>query len=390
MNDSLIINNYMKFIYSIILSVIVFSCNNRTQEVKDEEEGKTSDIELQYAKGFSIKKNEVSKFVNIKNPWQGAENVEYKYQLIHKSDSLVKTLSSFQVIRTPIERVICLSTTHIGFLDVLNETESIVAVSGAKYVNNLKLRDKIETNKLQDVGYDNSLNYELIASLKPDLVISFGISGQVAGYNQKLNDLGIQTMIIAEYLEMHPLGKLEWLKLIAALFEKEELAQRYFDKKVKSYNSLTSITKNVENKPDVLLGLPWKGTWYVPGGNSFLAKMIEDAGGNYIWKDNDARESLPLGIESIFAKASEADVWINTGTINHREKILDIDNRFKDFAPYNQGKIYNNNLQLNQNGGNNYWEKGLIEPDVILKDLIKIFQPKLLPNHKLVYYKNID
>lgn len=380
----------MRLIYSALLFVLVFSCSNKTHQLENDEEGKTSDMELQYAKGFTIKQNEDSKFVNIKNPWQGAENVEYKYQLIHKSDSVVKKLSSYQVIKTPIERVICLSTTHIGFLDVLNQTESIMSVSGTEYVNNLKVREKIKTEKMPDVGYDNSLNYELIASLKPDLVISYGIGGEVAGYNQKLNDLGIQTMIIAEYLEMHPLGKLEWIKLIAALFEKEKQAQKYFNEKVKSYNSLTKIAKNVENKPDVLLGLPWKGTWYVPGGSSFLAKMIKDAGGNYIWKENDSRESLPLGIESIFAKASGADVWINTGTINRRENILDIDSRFKDFTPYNQGKIYNNNLQVNQSGGNNYWEKGLIEPDVILKDMIKIFHPELLPNHKLVYYKNID
>ncbi len=234
------------------------------------------------------------------------------------------------------------------------------------------------------------MNYERIVELNPDLVITYGVGSEVTGYNQKLNDMGIETIIIPEYLENHPLGKLEWIKFIAAFYDKEEIAQTYFEKVENEYNQLIVQLPEEKEKPKVLFGLPWKDVWYVPGGKSFLAKMVNDAGGSYLWKDNQSRESISLNIENVFIKANKADIWLNTGTVHHKEEMLKIDERFKDFRPYTVSKIYNNNLQENAAGGNNYWEKGVVEPHIILKDLIKIFHPGLLPNHSLVYYRYIE
>lgn len=382
----------MKLIYSfLVVLFFIYSCSNKSEPRLNNDENVSFDkINLRYAKGFTIEKKDNCKFVTIKNPWQGAENVEYKYALINKNEKNPKLPENYKIIRTPINKIICLSTTHIAFIDILEETESIVAVSGTDYVNNSKIRKRIDNNKVLDIGYDNNLNYELIISLEPDLVITYGVGGHVAGYNQKLNDLGIQTMIIAEYLEDDPLGKLEWIKLIGLFYDKEEQANKYFNRAMREYNKLLGLTEQIDNKPKVLFGLPWKDVWYVPGGKSFMAKMVKDAGGDYIWKSNESRESLPFGIESIFANASDAEVWINTGSVNEKSDILKVDERFKSFEPFKNGKIYNNNLRINQFGGNDYWETGLVEPHVLLKDMIKIFHPNILPNHQLVYYKVIE
>ena len=374
----------------IIFSLLgIFSCKY-DNNVRNEKTNTIISDSLDYAKGFSITEKDHYKLVTIKNPWQKAENIEYKYALVGQEDKLPQLDENIDIIRTPIEKVVCLSTTHIAFLDVLGETESIVAVSGKNYVNNLKVRDRIEKNEVYDVGYDNSLNYELIVSLEPDLVITYGVGGTIAGINQKLNDLGIKTIIVAEYLENDPLGKLEWIKLMGEFYGKREQADQYFNNVKKEYNELTDLTDSMVYKPKVLFGLPWKDVWHVPGGNSYLAKMVKDAGGEYIWKENESRESLPFGIESIFAQASDANIWLNTGTVNSKEDILKVDERFKDFKPFTQSKIYNNNLRVNQYGGNDYWETGLVEPHVILKDMIKIFHPEVMPQYDLVYYKNIQ
>lgn len=380
------INCYICFILSV---VIFFSCNTDNSKSTLTENEFIADS-LDYAKGFSIKEKENCKLVTIKNPWQGAENIEYGFALVNAKDDLPLLDKHIKIIRTPVKKVICLSTTHIAFIDVLKETSRIVAVSGKNYVNNPKIEERIKQNDMHDVGYDNSLNYELIASLEPDLVITYGVGGHVAGYNQKLNDLGINTLIIAEYLENDPLGKLEWIKLMGELYNKRQVADDYFDSVKTAYNKLKGLTANVKDKPTVLFGLPWKDTWHVPGGDSYLAKMVKDAGGEYIWKYNSSRESLPFDIESIFAKASEVMVWLNTGTANNKNDIIKVDERFKQFKPFYQSAIYNNNLRVNQFGGIDYWETGLVEPHIILKDMIKIFHPDLLPEHKLVYYKVIQ
>lgn len=382
----------MKLLSFILIPIILISsCSINTESNSGNLESKSGrQIHLDYAKGFSIEKFDTYKIVTIRDPWQGAEGVEYKYVLIDKDETIPEHLKKYVIIKTPIERVVCLSTTHIAFIDLLNKTNTIVGISGANYINNAKIKNKIHQKAIYDVGYDSNLNYELIASLNPDLVITYGVGGQVSSYNQRLNDLGIHTIIIAEYLENHPLGKLEWIKLMASFYYEEEHANIYFENAVKEYNQLIDLTKTVDEKPIVLFGLPWKDSWYVPGGESFLAKMVEDAGGNYIWKENKLRESLPFDIESVFVKAANAEVWLNTGTVNNKQDILKMDERFSGFGPFQKAKIYNNNLQTNESGGNNYWELGLVEPHLVLKDMIKIIHPELIPNYKLVYYKIIE
>lgn len=378
----------MKYV-KLILFLFVFalmSCNSEREH--DNKSLKQED--LNYAKGFTIEYNEDYQLITVFNPWQGANSIKYQYALVKEGVTTDDFNKNWIIIKTPVKRVICLSTTHIAFLDAINETNSIVGISGLNHVNNKKIRKKIEANEIPDVGYDNSLNYELIASLNPDVVITYGVGSQIASYNQKLNDLGIKTIINAEYLENHPLGKLEWIKFMASLFDKEEVAAQYFGNISQQYNGLLALTDSVNYKPTVLFGLPWKDTWYVPGGDSYLAKMVDHAGGNYIWKDNESRESLPFDIESIFSLASYAKIWLNTGTVNSKTEIIKTDERFEEFKPFISGKIYNNNKIVNDFGGNDYWESGLINPHIVLKDMIKIIHPKLLSNHQFVYYKRIE
>jgi iron complex transport system substrate-binding protein len=372
----------------IILISLLISCNG-SKEDKKKSKIVPKTTSLSFADGFDIEYHKDYKLITIHNPWQGAQEIDYKYLLVNRKAD-VPDIKVDLIVRTPIKRVICLSTTHIAFIDVINETKSICGVSGKNYVNNENVRKRIDEDEVSDVGFDNSLNFELIVRLKPDLVITYGIGSQVAGYNQKLNDLGIKTIICAEYLENHPLGKLEWIKFLAAFYNKDNEANEYFNIIESEYKQLLSLTDTISKKPYVLFGLPWKDTWYVPGGKSYLAKMVDDAGGEYIWKENESRESLPFNIETMFLKASRADVWMNTGAINNKKDILKVDERFESFKPYKNSIIFNNNLQTNKYGGNNYWEKGLVEPHIVLKDMISIFHPEIFPEYNLVYYKAIE
>lgn len=381
----------MRLLITILIATFIsFSCARENSNSNIQENEQRNEVNLEYAKGFSIEDRDSYQIVTIRNPWQGAEGVEYKYVLIDKNIKIPKYLKKYTIIRTPIERVVCLSTTHVAFIDAINKSNTIVGISGLDYVNNKKIRKAIDQQKVFDVGYDSNLNYELIVSLKPDLVITYGVGGQVSSYNQRLNDLGIKTIIVAEYLETDPLGKLEWIKFIASLYHEEEHANLYFQKAEQEYNQLVELTKTVNTKPKVLFGLPWKDAWYVPGGKSFLAKMVDDAGGEYIWKENQMRESIPFDVESVFINASESEVWLNTGTVNNKQDILKLDERFKDFTPFQKAKIYNNNLKINEFGGIDYWESGLVQPQIVLKDMIKIIHPELLPDHELAFYKIIE
>jgi iron complex transport system substrate-binding protein len=138
-----------------------------------------------------------------------------------------------------------------------------------------------------------------------------------------------------------------------------------------------------------LLGLPFKDTWYVSPGNSYVSRLIEDAGGDYLWHGTESSVSMPIGLENVYIKALSANYWLNTGTADSKDEILSVDSRFAELPSFKNGNLYNNNNRININGGNDYWESGSLNPHVILKDIAYILHPQLFPERELYYYKKV-
>jgi iron complex transport system substrate-binding protein len=373
---------------AFIILIFICCCRHDKKEDIHDHQADAQPVSVKFAKGFNISKHGSYQILTIFNPWQKAKNISYRYHLC-TSDTLIDHTESETVIKVPVKKVICLSTTHIGFIDYIDELESIAGLSGTRYVSNPYLLDQVSRGKVHDIGYDEGINYELILKLQPDLVIAYGVSGNETGFSEKLKELGIQVMFIAEYLEENPLAKMEWVKVFAALYQKEKEVSEKYDIAVDRYVSLVRKASGSKHRPAVLLGLPWKGTWYISGGDSYIAKLISDAGGNYLWSNTQYRDSKPMSLETIFSKAFEAEFWLNTGVAGSVGEILDIDERFGALSCIKNSRVYNNNNLVNSRGGNEYFEKGVVEPDVILADLIKILHPEMLPSHQLKYYQRL-
>lgn len=346
--------------------------------------------ENRYAKGFEIYSSDKGTILRVKNPWQRAENVIFEYILTSNSNLNDDNVPEIRRFHVPVEKVVCLSTTFIGFIDILNREHTIKGISGAKYVTCPLLTQKINQGEVPDVGYDDNLNYELLLQIKPDVVFVYGISSSVASVIARLDEMGIKSVVIAEYLEESPLAKLEWLKFIAAFYGLEQKADMIVDSVSSSYNKIAAMATKQPVKPVVLLGLPWNGTWYVSGGKSYTAALIRDAGGEYIWNNLPYSDSRPLSIEKVFSEAYNAEFWLNTGDANTKDDILKTDERFAGLKAFLNDALYNNNNQLNASGGNAYFEKGVVEPDIILADIVSILHPRLLPSHQKKYYRKLE
>ena len=380
----------MRIVLSFSLIALILTCCCRHEKATDIHDNPTDNlrVSVRFAKGFDIRDQGTYQTLMIYNPWQKANNISYRYRLF-AGDTMMNEQDRGMNIKVPVKRVICLSTTHIGFIDYVEELGSIVGLSGSRYVSNPYLLDQINKGNVYDVGYDEGINYELILKLEPDLVIAYGVSGNETGFSEKLKELGIRVMFIAEYLEENPLAKMEWVKVFAALYQKEDEISLKYDSAVDNYSALVRKISGLENRPTVLLGLPWKGSWYISGGDSYIAQLISDAGGAYLWEHTRFRDSKPMSLETIFSKAYEADYWLNTGIAKSIGEILDIDKRFESLSCIKNSKVYNNNKLVNPQGGNEYFEKGVVEPDVILADLITILHPEILPSHQLKYYQRL-
>jgi len=371
-----------RFVINLIVLLLLFACSGNTEQHTFNKNSNS------HAHGFDIENNNSQQVITVFNPWEKAHNISYKYYLINKNETVPDSLSGQNILRTPVQRIICLSTTHIAFLDALNETSAIVGISGSQYISNTVVQEKIRKNEIVDVGYGQNLNFELIVSQKPDLVMVYGIGSEVTSYTHKLEELGIPVVMVAEYLEESPLGKAEWIKFVGVLFEKEKEATEHFNMVKEEYLELKKFTKTKTNKPKVLVGSPYKDSWWVPGANSYMANLIKDAGGDYLGKENPSNESYVISFEHALSWANKADIWINMGNLSSKNEILSADSRFENFKVFKQGKVYNNIKRLGENGGNDFWESGTVYPNLVLRDLITIFYPELI-DKELVYYQEI-
>jgi len=186
------------------------------------------------------------------------------------------------------------------------------------------------------------------------------------------------------------LSRAEWGKFIALFFNKEAQAEQVFTQTAAQYEKLAKLAASVRMKPTVVVNVNYQGTWYMDGGKTYVAQFLEDAGATYLWADNSDVGEVMLSFEEVFNKAADADYWINTGFWNSAREALADDERYGEFAAFKNNHVYNNNARSNAKGGNDYFESGIANPDVILEDLIKIFHPELLPDHQLYYYHQLE
>jgi len=275
-------------------------------------------------------------------------------------------------------------------ISALDEGSSVVGFSGTRFIYAMDLIQNVNKGDIREIGYDDNLNKEMILKLDPDLVMVYGIGSESAGYIAKLKEMGVKVMFNADYLETDPLGKAEWIKLMGALYSREKMADSIFRTIENEYNDLKSfIISNVSERPSVMLGLPFKDTWYISPGNSYISALIADAGGEYLWQDTESSVSMPTGLENVYLKSISADYWLNSGSANSLEEIMSIDPRLARLRCFKSGNVFNNIKRINAGGGNDYWEGGCLKPQIILRDIATILHPGLLPSVELYYYKKL-
>jgi len=385
-------HTYFRLITRFYLLLFLFTthaCSNnesRKRERIDFQSGRVT-----YAERFSLLETDSCTILNIIDPWQGAGNVIHQYFLVKDNPDFHPEIDQSRIIHVPVKRIICMSTTHLAMIKALGQESGIAGVSGAGFVYDEDISKRIKDGLINDIGYDSGINSELIIKSSPDLVMIYGIGSESAGYTAKIYELGTKVMYNADYLETDPLGKAEWIKVFGALFCQEKTADSLFSSIESKYNQLKEyISSNTGDKPAVMLGLPFRDTWYISPGNSYISRLIRDAGGKYLWERTESSVSMPFGLENVYIESLNADFWLNTGGVLSKDEIVSIDPRLGSVPPFVKGKLFNNNKRLNSSGGNDYWESGTLNPHIILKDIASILHPELFPEHEPVYYRKIE
>ncbi|MBS1604303.1 MAG: ABC transporter substrate-binding protein [Bacteroidetes bacterium] len=377
-----------KFLFPII--ILLFSCG-RPEEKKPAPTPITSvsaSPTIKYAKGFRIDYYDHYRVLSLANHIAGQTDT-LRYLLLPEGARPPADKTGLPVIHTPVKSLIVLSSSHVGLSAFAGVTDRIIGLGSLQYVSSPEVRQRIKTGAVKEVGVDNAINNELIVALHPSAVLTMSNPDITSGRNKMLADAGIPIMPIAEWLETTPLGRAEWVKVLAALTDREETVDRKFDSIAAEYQRLAAIGTTAASHPSVIIGMPFKGSWYMPAGESYMVRLLDDAGADYHWKDSKGTGSLSLNFEMVAPVALKADYWFNIGTADSKAAVAAVDARFTQFASFRNGGLYNNTLRTNDIGANDYWESGVANPQLILADLIRIMHPGLLPKDSLYYYKQL-
>ena len=344
---------------------------------------------LRYAQNFKLEHYSTHKLLTIRNTWVGAGDDKQTYALVPKTSELPELPEGTLVLRTPIERLITMATVFLGSIQDLQLHDSLVGIAYLNFTNDPIAHERVAKGLAKPIQSGTAMDVESLMMMRPDLILTSTTGNPNFDVHPQLARAGLPLVVTAAYMEDHPLARTEWIKCIAAFYNKETEAAAIFNQVANEYESLVQLTAKLEDRPTVMASAPYGGIWHVPGGDSYTAKAFAHAGANYIWADIESRGGVPLDFEVIFKDANAADFWLHPSHYDSITSLLNADERFGRFQALKEGRVFNNNLRVNEHGGNDVFERGASHPEEVLADLIQIFHPELLPEREFVFYKQL-
>lgn len=336
---------------------------------------------LTYAKNYQV--------VTVKQPAPGAK--PQTYVLVRCGTPAPKAegeLKDAVVVETPVRTLFASSTTHLPFITDLGVLDRLKGVASAGLITSPQVRERVAAKQIIEYAdiTGQEIDTEKVIGARPDVLMT---DGNDVPAHQTLRNAGIKIVANAEWQETSALGRAEWIKFVAALTGTEAKATEVFDKVAAAYQELAAKAKQAE-PVSVLPGQMFQGQWAIPNGESFMAKLIADAGGTYAWADTKGTGSTNLDLETVLSKARDAEVWLpQMNDWKSLEDVRKADPRYAEFAAFKSGKVWSMNKVLGPGGGNDFYERGVGRPDLILADLVAILHPELMPGHTFTFYQQL-
>ena len=378
-------------IVAVLCALVFVACAG--EPARSLEEFSTVVYEPSYATGFDISGAEgaASTLITVRNPWQGAEGVEKRLFISREGEGVPEGFEG-QVIEGSAERVVCMSSTYVAMIDAIGCTERVVGVSGIDFIYNSRVREAASEGRVHDVGHDSNINFELLLTLRPDVVLIYGVAGENGVANAKLDELNIPYLYLGDYVEESPLAKAEWTVVVAEILGVRERGEELFAGIENRYLELRKrVEESATERPTVMFNTPYRDTWYMPSSRSYAVRIVEDAGGQYVYDGNHGTASQPIDLELAYVLTREADYWINVGQYATLEDLRRDNPRFVGAKAVREGRVYSSDRRATAKGGSDFWESAVVNPDVVLRDLVAILHPELnLVSEELTYYKRIE
>ena len=333
---------------------------------------------IQYAQGFTVQRFDTYTMVEVRDPWDSTRLLQ-RYLLVDRTKSVPGGLPKGTIVKVPVKDIVVYTSVHAAIIDQLHEINKVIGVCEPRYMDTPAIQEGIQAGRIADLGEATSPNIEKMIEIGAELVIASPFQNSSYGPVEKI---GIPIIEGADYMEAFPLGRTEWIRFYGLLFGKEEMADSIFKETEQAYLSLKNLTVNIDKRPTVLSEKKFGSSWYIPAGDSYMAHLFEDAGADYMFKDLPGAGSTPLAFETVFDKAIHADIWLVKYNQSSEMTYNDLRSEYtpyENFDAFKKQRIYTCNTGIVP-----YYEEFPLHPEYLLKDLIWIFHPELVPGYSPV------
>ena len=369
--------------YIVTWVLLLSACGGGSKTSSLQAEGDT--VRMKYSSLLQIVKHADYTVVTIRNPWDTLK-VLHTYLLADREKPLPEHLPEGTVVRTPLQKSVIYSSVHCSLWSELDELKGIGGVCGLEYIKLPQIQEGCRNGSIVNVGNSMNPDIERIIDLRPDAILlsPFENSG---GYGRG-GKLNIPIIECADYMETSALGRAEWMRLYGLLLGKEAQADSLFAGIEKEYLTLTQQVKSQNLKrPTVISEMKNSSAWYIPGGNSTMGRLYQDAGADYVFAYLSNSGSVPLAFETVFDRGGNADIWLIKYNQPQDKTYSELE---RDYAPYARFKAFQDRKVYGCNTNHvPFYEESPFHPELLLKDLIKIFHPELLPDYDLKYFSNL-
>ena len=338
---------------------------------------------IQYAQGFTVQRFDTYTMVEVRDPWDSTRLLQ-RYLLVDRTKSVPGGLPKGTIVKVPVKDIVVYTSVHAAIIDQLHEINKVIGVCEPRYMDTPAIQEGIQAGRIADLGEATSPNIEKMIEIGAELVIASPFQNSSYGPVEKI---GIPIIEGADYMEAFPLGRTEWIRFYGLLFGKEEMADSIFKETEQAYLSLKNLTVNIDKRPTVLSEKKFGSSWYIPAGDSYMAHLFEDAGADYMFKDLPGAGSTPLAFETVFDKAIHADIWLVKYNQSSEMTYNDLRSEYtpyENFDAFKKQRIYTCNTGIVP-----YYEEFPLHPEYLLKDLIWIFHPELVPGYSPRYFSKM-
>ena len=365
----------------LVSSAILAGCKGRSSSVRSGIGGIQDSTVVKYAQGFTVTHAGNIRLIDLQDP-QKEESQSFHFALVPEGAGTDGIPKEYTPIEVPIRKVICMTSLQLSSFIKLDELDAVVGITSTRHLFNEEMNQRLKDGRTHKIGIEGNFDNEVIMAVNPDIIL---ISPFKRGGYEALKNVNITLVPHLGYKETTPLGQAEWIKFAGMLLGCEEKADSIFSGIEERYLALTKLTENVTTRPVVFSGELQGGNWYAVGGQSFLARIFKDAGGDYFLKDDLHSGGFTMDYEVVYSQAANADYWriVNSYQGDYSYQVLaDDDTRYTDFKAWrNHGVVYCNMSRTP------FYESMPMEPELVLSDFIKVFHPELLPDYQPHYYE---